>query len=72
MAASRQLWAASNIDVVSFDNYLPLSDWTTGDGRGRRDSQLAARRADRRVAAAPSACPDSAFPACRRSIRQLT
>ena len=26
------LWASSNIDVVSFDNYLPLSDWTTGGG----------------------------------------
>ena len=27
-----QLYAHNNIDVVSFDNYLPLSDWTTGDG----------------------------------------
>ncbi len=27
-----QLWATSNIDVVSFDNYLPLTDWTTGAG----------------------------------------
>ena len=27
-----QLWASSNIDVVSFDNYLPMSDWTTGGG----------------------------------------
>ena len=26
------LFASPNIDVVSFDNYLPLSDWTTGDG----------------------------------------
>jgi hypothetical protein len=26
------LFASSNIDVVSFDNYLPLSDWTTGNG----------------------------------------
>jgi hypothetical protein len=26
------LWANSNIDVVGLDNYLPLSDWTTGDG----------------------------------------
>ena len=26
------LWASSNIDLVSFDNYLPLSDWTTGTG----------------------------------------
>lgn len=27
-----QLWAHENIDIVCFDNYLPLSDWTTGDG----------------------------------------
>jgi uncharacterized protein (TIGR02217 family) len=27
-----QLYAHDNIDLVSFDNYLPLSDWTTGDG----------------------------------------
>ena len=27
-----QLWAHANIDFVSFDNYLPLSDWTTGGG----------------------------------------
>ena len=27
-----QLWATSNIDLVAFDNYLPLSDWTTGGG----------------------------------------
>jgi len=27
-----QLYASDNIDVVAFDNYLPLSDWTTGDG----------------------------------------
>ncbi len=26
------LWASPNIDLVCFDNYLPLSDWTTGDG----------------------------------------
>ena len=26
------LWASSNIDVVAFDNYLPLTDWTTGGG----------------------------------------
>jgi hypothetical protein len=26
------LWADTNIDVVGLDNYLPLSDWTTGDG----------------------------------------
>ncbi len=29
-----QLWAHANIDFVSFDNYLPLSDWTTGSGGG--------------------------------------
>ena len=27
-----QLWADANIDAVSFDNYLPLSDWTTNGG----------------------------------------
>lgn len=27
-----QLWAHSNIDLVCFDNYLPISDWTTGPG----------------------------------------
>ena len=26
------LWASPDIDLVGFDNYLPLSDWTTGDG----------------------------------------
>ncbi len=26
------LWASANIDMVSFDNYLPLTDWTTGTG----------------------------------------
>jgi hypothetical protein len=26
------LYASTNIDFVAFDNYLPLSDWTTGDG----------------------------------------
>jgi hypothetical protein len=25
------LWAHANVDFVCFDNYLPLSDWTTGD-----------------------------------------
>ena len=25
------LWASANIDLVGFDNYLPLSDWITGD-----------------------------------------
>jgi len=25
------LWASPDIDLVSFDNYLPLSDWTTGE-----------------------------------------
>src|ERR1700730_397986 len=28
-----QLWAHANIDLVCFDNYMPLSDWTTGYGR---------------------------------------
>lgn len=27
-----QLYAHENIDLVCFDNYLPLSDWTTGAG----------------------------------------
>ncbi|HZZ63833.1 MAG TPA: glycoside hydrolase TIM-barrel-like domain-containing protein [Roseiarcus sp.] len=27
-----QLWAHSNIDLVGFDDYLPLTDWTTGNG----------------------------------------
>jgi hypothetical protein len=27
-----QLWSHSNIDLVCFDNYLPLSDWTSGSG----------------------------------------
>ncbi|WOJ88059.1 glycoside hydrolase TIM-barrel-like domain-containing protein [Methylocapsa polymorpha] len=27
-----QLYAHSNVDLVCFDNYLPLSDWTTGTG----------------------------------------
>ena len=27
-----QLWAHSNIDYVAFDDYLPLTDWTTGGG----------------------------------------
>ena len=27
-----QLWAHANIDFVSFDNYLSLTDWTTGGG----------------------------------------
>lgn len=26
------LYASANIDIVCFDNYLPLSDWTTGAG----------------------------------------
>ena len=26
------LYAASNIDLVSFDNYAPLADWTSGSG----------------------------------------
>lgn len=27
-----QLYGSPNIDVVAFDNYLPLTDWTTADG----------------------------------------
>ena len=27
-----QLYGHDNIDIVSFDDYLPLSDWTTADG----------------------------------------
>ena len=27
-----QLWVRPSIDLVAFDNYLPLSDWTSGDG----------------------------------------
>ena len=27
-----QLWARDNIDLVAFDNYMPLSDWTSGAG----------------------------------------
>ena len=27
-----QLWAHNNIDLVCFDNYMPMSDWTTGFG----------------------------------------
>ena len=27
-----QLWSHSNIDLVCFDNYLPMSDWTSGPG----------------------------------------
>ncbi len=30
-----QLWGHSNIDLVCFDNYLPLSDWTTGANGGQ-------------------------------------
>lgn len=26
------LWASPNVDLVGLDNYLPLSDWTTGSG----------------------------------------
>jgi uncharacterized protein (TIGR02217 family) len=25
------LWASANIDIVGFDNYMPLSDWTTSE-----------------------------------------
>src|SRR5262249_19855053 len=34
-----RLWAHSNIDLVCFDNYMPLSDWTTGDGSLRASGQ---------------------------------
>ena len=44
------LWASPTIDLVGFDNYLPLSDWTTGDG-GLDAIELAAARARRRLAA---------------------
>ena len=27
-----QLWVNPSIDFVSFDNYMPLSDWTSGNG----------------------------------------
>jgi len=27
-----QLYGHGNIDLVCFDNYIPLTDWTTGDG----------------------------------------
>jgi hypothetical protein len=27
-----QLWSNPNLDYVSFDNYMPLTDWTTGTG----------------------------------------
>ena len=37
------LWSDSNIDVVGLDNYLPLSDWTTGDGGLDARSWLAPR-----------------------------
>ena len=26
------LWTCENIDLVGFDNYLPMSDWTSGQG----------------------------------------
>ncbi len=29
-----QLWAQSAIDLVCFDNYLPISDWTTANNGG--------------------------------------
>ena len=37
------LWADSNMDVVGLDNYLPLSDWTSGDGGLDAQSWLAPR-----------------------------
>ena len=35
-----QLWASSNIDFVCFDNYLPISDWTT-DSTGLENLDIA-------------------------------
>lgn len=35
-----QLWAHSNIDLVCFDNYLPLSDWTTGNPNKNLETNL--------------------------------
>ncbi len=35
-----QLWAHSNIDLVAFDNYLPISDWTTRPSNTNLDTQL--------------------------------
>jgi hypothetical protein len=29
-----QLWSNPNLDYVSFDNYMPLTDWTTGQSGG--------------------------------------
>ena len=37
MAAPRFALRFGNIDFVCFDNYLPLTDWTTGQRRPRRD-----------------------------------
>jgi hypothetical protein len=34
-----QLWANSSIDFVSFDNYMPLTDWTTGQNGGLDGSE---------------------------------
>ena len=44
-----QLWGHDNIDLVALDNYLPLSDWTTGAAVsmrriGRRRSPFLAAR----------------------------
>jgi hypothetical protein len=35
-----QLFAHNNIDIVSFDNYLPLSDWTTYPSNKNQNQQL--------------------------------
>jgi len=37
-----RLYGHGNIDLVSFDNYLPLSDWTTGNGGLDAENWLAA------------------------------
>lgn len=34
-----QLWAHTNIDLICFDNYMPLSDWTTGTGQAETGGQ---------------------------------
>ncbi|MGH6936681.1 MAG: baseplate megatron protein TIM-barrel domain-containing protein, partial [Methylocella sp.] len=34
-----QLWTHANIDLVCFDNYMPLSDWTTGFGARKSNGQ---------------------------------
>ena len=45
-----QLYGHDNIDLVCFDNYMPLTDWTTGDG-GLDAQNWLEPGAERRVAA---------------------